>query len=151
MRSVRSEEELTFQLAQYMRLKHPTVLYHFDFGAGTHLSMGQAAKQKRLNSRAWPDLFIAKSTMFDGTTNPCAGLFLELKRDGTRLKKRDGSWANEHTAEQAAVLDQLRDEGYYAEFAVGYEEAVSYIERYLNPGRHDYHGAEVTSEDEVPF
>jgi len=60
-----------------------------------------------------------------------SGLFLELKRAGARLKKRDGSWVNQHVAEQAAVLDNLCEQGYIAQFAVGYEEAVQLIESYL--------------------
>ncbi|WP_096303463.1 hypothetical protein [Jatrophihabitans sp. GAS493] len=54
-----------------------------------------------------------------------------MKREGTRLKKRNGDWASEHIEEQAAVLGQLQDQGYYAVFAVGYDQAVEYIEEYL--------------------
>lgn len=59
------------------------------------------------------------------------GLFLELKKDGTRLKKKNGEWATEHIAEQAAVLEELSERGYCAEFAVGFEEAKKIIDEYL--------------------
>lgn len=60
-----------------------------------------------------------------------AGLFLELKRDGTRLKKKSGEWANEHIAEQAELLHILRQKGFSAEFAVGFDEAKKIIDEYL--------------------
>lgn len=60
-----------------------------------------------------------------------AGLYIELKKEGTRLKKKNGDWATEHIAEQAEVLEGLRDRGYCAEFAVGFDEAVKIIDEYL--------------------
>jgi len=60
-----------------------------------------------------------------------SGLFIELKREGTRIKKKDGSWANEHVAEQSAVLEKLRAAGYAAEFAVGLNDALKKIDDYL--------------------
>lgn len=59
------------------------------------------------------------------------GLFLELKKEGTRLKKKNGDWATEHIAEQAEVLEKLRERGYGAEFAVGFAEAKKMIDGYL--------------------
>jgi hypothetical protein len=45
------------------------------------------------------------------------GLFLELKRDGIRLWKRNGDPATSHIAEQEEVLNELRNAGYSAAFA----------------------------------
>lgn len=59
------------------------------------------------------------------------GLFLELKKEDTRLKKKNGDWATKHIAEQAEVLGELRQRGYCAEFAVGFEEAKKIIDEYL--------------------
>ncbi len=69
-------------------------------------------------------------------------LFLELKKDGEtlypgpRAKKRfksiDGKeYKNEHLMEQADVLYKLRNAGYAAEFAVGFDEAIKLIDEYL--------------------
>lgn len=109
-----------------------------------HTYERQALRQKRQNGgrRAWPDMFIACTLKviirFDFNRNidvservPCGGLFLELKREGTRLKKKNGEWATEHIAEQAKVLDDLRERGYCAEFAVGFDEAKRIIDEYL--------------------
>ena len=59
------------------------------------------------------------------------GLFIELKKDGTRLKKKNGDWANDHIAEQALVLEELQKRGYTAEFAVGFDQAKELIDKYL--------------------
>lgn len=57
-----SEADLQVQIADYLRLQYPNVMFHSDFGSGIKLTMGQAIKQKRQNGgrRAWPDMFIAE-------------------------------------------------------------------------------------------
>lgn len=140
-----SESQLQQQVADYLRLQYPDVLFHSDYGSGVKLTPRQAAIQKRQNGgrRAWPDMFIAEVTearqVFDEPywNNICRdwgcffGLFLELKKNGTRLKKKNGDWATEHIAEQAKTLEDLRGRGYCAEFAVGFEEAKKVIDTYL--------------------
>lgn len=132
------ESEIQAQVADYLRLRYPDVLFHSDFGSGIKLTMSQAVRQKRLNGgrRAWPDMFIAKPKLgYDGDGQPfyLHGLFLELKRDGTRILKRDGSVvADEHIREQMKILLHLSRLGYKAEFAVGFEQAKQIIDKYLN-------------------
>lgn len=135
-----TEAELQVQVADYLRLQYPDVLFHSDFGSGVKLTYGQAVKQKRQNGgrRAWPDMFIARTRFFgvneDGFPDPdesYCGLMLELKKEGTRLKKKNGEWASEHIKEQAEVLEKLRGEGYRAEFACGFDEAKRIIDDYL--------------------
>ncbi len=71
-----------------------------------------------------------------------AGLFLELKKEGEalfpgpraqkRFRSKDGlEYRTQHFMEQADVLYALRQRGYYAVFAIGFEEAISYITAYL--------------------
>ena len=110
--------------------------------------------------RGWPDLLIAKpkrrdiSVMLDFTAMDmngkefkpeivvANGLFLELKKDGEtlfpgpRAKKRflslDGKeYKTEHFQEQADVLYKLREAGYAAEFAIGFDVAIELIDEYL--------------------
>ena len=91
------------------------------------MTMGQAVCQKKLNRRAWPDLFIAEPR------NGKAGLFLELKRLGTRIYRQDGELvADVHIREQARALKVLRDKGYVANFAIGFDDAVEQIRQYLD-------------------
>lgn len=126
-----SEAELQVMLAEYLSLQHPGVLFHSDFGSGVKLTPGQAVRQKKQNGgkRAWPDLFIATPT------NLFHGLFVELKREGTRLKKKNGEWATVHIAEQAEVLGQLRERGYEAVFACGFNEAREIIDAHIARSR----------------
>lgn len=121
------ESDLQVQVADYLRLRYPDVLFHSDFGSGIKLTQGQAMKQKRQNGgrRGWPDLFVAEPK------NGLHGLFIELKKAGTRLKKKDGTWASSHLEEQNEVLNKLQKKGYAAYFAVGFEEAKDIIDDYL--------------------
>lgn len=142
------ESDLQMMVADYLRLQYPNVMFHSDFGSGIKLTKGQAIKQKRQNGgrRAWPDMFIAepickKYEKGDYERYPSVeqlvcekikfGLFIELKKEGTRLKKKDGTWASDHIAEQADVLDRLEFRGYRATFACGFEEAKQVIDDYL--------------------
>jgi hypothetical protein len=149
-----SENELYEQLAQYLSLQHPKLkgLWRFDL-AGVWTPSHQARNlYGRLNSPGWPDFLLAVPVFYPSHV-VVGGLFLEIKRDGTRLKKRDGSWASDHIAEQAATLTRLQAEGYVGQFAVGFGECVSLIESYLTPAKaFDVHeGREDSLDDEAPF
>ena len=132
-----TELELQAQVADYIRLKYPSALFHSDFGSGIKLTMGQAVKQKRLQGgrRAWPDVMVAETVLKhqEGNTYTAySGLFIELKRPDVKIRKKNGELvANEHIREQAALLDELRNRGYKAEFACGFDEAKKIIDEYL--------------------
>lgn len=123
-----TELELQAQVADYIRLQYPAVIFHSDFGSGIKLTMGQAIKQKRLNGgrRAWPDMVLAEPR------GDYHALFIELKREGTRIFKKDGKLvADEHIREQFDMLHDLRRKGYAAEFACGFDEAKKLIDDYM--------------------
>lgn len=129
-----TESELQTMVADYIRMQYPDALFHSDFGSGIKLTPGQAVKQKRQNGgrRAWPDLFIAEPMPVPGLPDEIYhGLFLELKKDGTRLKKRNGEWASEHIKEQNEMLERLVFRGYAADFAIGFDDAQKQIDDYL--------------------
>ena len=144
-----TELELQAQVADYIRLKYPSVIFHSDFGSGIKLTMGQAIRQKRLNGgrRSWPDMFIAEpkytkaecKVMTDDDVIKEAhfleqkyGLFIELKKAGTRIYRKDGRLVSDaHIREQFDMLEQLRQRGYMAEFACVFEEAKEIIYEYL--------------------
>ena len=126
------ESDLQIAVADYLRLQYPEVIFHSDFGSGIKLTKGQAIKQKRQNGgrRSWPDMFIAEPVFKEDCTG-CYGLMIELKKDGTRLKKKNGEWASDHIAEQAEMLEKLEFRGYRAMFAVGFDEAKKIIDLYF--------------------
>ena len=132
-----SEAELQKNIAIYIRSQYPDVIFHSDFGSGVKLRPNQAKMQKIQNGgrRAWPDMFIAEPKLASDKSEKCKyykhGLFIELKKEGVRLKKKNGEYASEHIAEQAKVLGDLLERGYEARFAVGFDEAVKIIDEYL--------------------
>lgn len=128
-----TEHELYTLVAQYLQAQYPEVIYRFDLAADMKLTPGQASKHKTLHpNRGYPDLFVAEPR-----SNFCedgflyGGLFLELKREKAHLKKKNGEWASDHIAEQAEMLKKLRECGYKAEFAVGFDEAKRLMDSYL--------------------
>lgn len=127
-----TELDLQQQVADYLKENYPRVIFHSDFGSGIKLTIGQAVKQMKLNGgrRAWPDMFIAEPNKV-GHNLIYFGLFIELKKGGVRLKKKNGEWASPHIAEQAEMLERLRFRGYKAEFAVGFDQAKELIDNYL--------------------
>lgn len=142
-----SEAQVQEKVAQYLVSVYPEVMFHSDFGSGVRLTPGQAAKQKRQNGgrSKWPDMTIAEPRLLTGKfkleewgfecgavpTKLACGLYIELKKDGTRLRKKSGEYVNEHIAKQAETLEKLRKRGYCAEFAVGFDEAKRIIDEYL--------------------
>ena len=127
-----TELELQAQVADYLRLQYPHVLFHSDFGSGIKLTPGQAMRQKRLQGgrRSWPDMFIAEVRSLGDKYYH--GLFIELKKAGTRIYRKDGRLVSDaHIREQYDMLEQLRQRGYKAEFACGFDEAKKIIDEYL--------------------
>ena len=136
---IKKEELLHLKICDYLRKNYPDVLFRTDFSSGMKMTPGQAAKHKKFQkSRAWPDLFIAESGVVEFKEDGLIahlrknGMFLELKADGVKLYKKDGTFRkNKHIKEQVEMLDKLNESGYYARFAVGYDEAIRIITNYL--------------------
>jgi hypothetical protein len=121
------EHDIYVLIADYLRYQYPQVIYRFDLAADLKLTIGQASKHKRLQRyRGYPDLFIAEPKGKNG------GLYLEIKKDGVRIFKQDGTLvSDEHIREQFDMLADLRQRGYAAEFAIGFEGAKKLIDDYM--------------------
>ena len=137
-----SEHNLYEQLARYLQLQYPNVIYRFDVGADLKLTPGQAAKHKRLHpERGSPDLYIAESSEnvnskdWNGIVREWGfyfGLYLEIKTESNSPYKKDGTLKkDQHLEEQARMLEKLRARGYKAEFGVGFEGCKEIIDEYL--------------------
>lgn len=128
-----SEEVVHSQICQYMRLQYPNVLFNTDL-SGIRLTPGQAKKVKSLrSSRAWPDIFIPEPR------GQYFGLYIELKKDDVYLFKRDGSFKTDHYREQHEMLMKLKNRGYKAVFAFGFEQAKNIIDEYLKFENHEWY------------
>jgi ribosomal protein S4 len=131
------EESIQLQVCDYLRKNYPNVIFTCDLASGLKLPIWIAAKHKKMrSSRGLPDLFIAHvrlklKSMGDSEHEHVTGLFIELKKDSARLKN-GGIAKSDHHDEQEAILSRLRQQGYRAEFACGYEEAVKLIDEYLS-------------------
>jgi hypothetical protein len=129
------EEAIQKDVCKYLRLHYPQVVFRSDYASGLKLTQNQASVHRSLqSSRSWPDLFIYKPMKVDG--RQYAGLAIELKADGTsvilKIGPRKGKLStDEHIQEQALMLRELRKCGYYADFAVGYDQAVNIIDWYF--------------------
>ena len=148
-----SEASMHEQLAQYIRMQYPNVLFHTDFAAGIKMTMGQAVKNKRLQSgRAWPDLFIAKRQGAYG------GLFLELKKEGTRILLKNGKFTKDaHAQEQLEVLEQLAEQHFACRMVAGFGQAKFVVDQYMRHGSvPTYEGIQFftdknAKQDDLPF
>jgi hypothetical protein len=123
---VDSEEVVHRKVCLYLhqlRLRDDRLHFNTDL-SGIRMSRGVAGKVKDLRSQpGWPDLMLM---------HPSAGiLYVDLKREGTRLRNRNKLWADDHVAEQAYMLRELRANGVQAVFAIGYTEAKDVIDRFL--------------------
>jgi len=123
------EYELSKAISKYLKHAYPKVIFRFDM-AGLNLSKAQAGQNKAIqHSRAYPDLFILEDRVCEDMHSH--GLFIELKKEGTRIYKQNGDFASPHLQEQWNMLQQLIKVGYLAKFAVGFNEAKFIIDSYL--------------------
>lgn len=122
------EKVLHAQVCAYLSWKYPKVLFNSDMAGVAGLTVGQAAKIARLrSSRGFPDLVIYEPN--------CRyhGLFIELKREGEKLFKKDEcTYKTPHLAEQAAIIHKLKTKGFEARFCIGFNAAVDLIDNYLS-------------------
>ena len=120
------EEDEHALVVQYLKDNHEGILFKTDL-SGIRMPIGLAKKVKKLRSdNGYPDIEILEPV------GKYSVLFIELKRTGTKLYKKNGEPVkNEHFAEQRLLHEQLNKRGYYACFAVGYQEAVEIIEKYF--------------------
>ena len=125
-----TEDVVQAAFVSYIKEQHPHLIIKADYLSGKRMSVGLATKAKRMgNTPSYPDLWIAEPTKF------YCGLYIELKRYGIHLRKRNGEWAREHFQNQYSLMLQLRAKGYWADFAIGLDESKLLLNRYLDGGR----------------
>lgn len=123
-----TEKNVHQQVCTYIDLQYPTIIYTSD-ASGMRCSMGlrMELKRKRCKRYKIPDLLILHPN------KGYHGLILEIKKDGEKITKRDGEYVDEHIEEQAKTLCRLKEIGFAASFAIGFNEAKRIIDDYLKP------------------
>lgn len=122
-----TESQLHEAVCNYIRLQYPNVLFNSDM-SGVKLTIGQAIKAKKLrSSKGFPDLVIYESR------RGYSALFIELKKEGEKLYKKDGiTPRTPHLLEQWNILQDLEERWFSAQFACGFDEAKKIIDYYFN-------------------
>lgn len=131
-----TEKELHIQICDYLKLQYPHVRFSSNFGSGIKMTIGQASVQKRQQShKGYPDLFIiarSKHYSYQGSVEWYSGLFIEIKKDGEKIFKKDGkTYKSEHLESQAEYIDYLNENGFYATFGIGFDEIRKIIDDYF--------------------
>lgn len=127
----KTELAIQVRVCNYLRKNYPHVVFHSDYGANADLSEHQKKINKSLQSRyKFPDL-----TIFAASRGFC-GLALELKKEGTAIVLKIGPnkgklTTDEHVRLQAVTLRKLKEAGWYANFAIGYEQSIKFIDWYF--------------------
>lgn len=120
-----SEQSIHAQVCAYIKLFYPNVIFTSE-ASGLRLTIGQAKKMKALRSGSGlPDIWVMEPR------TDYHGLFIELKSEG--VLKRNGEYKTPHVREQAEVIARLKEKGYFATFAVGFEDAKNIVDNYLKP------------------
>ena len=121
------EESVQIQVSNYLKCRYPSVIFTSD-SSGVKLNMGQAKvlKAMRCEGAKIPDMLIFEPR------GKYKGLFLELKREGEKVFKADGSPYAGHLYEQWKTLERLKEKGYQACFAIGVDDAIAIIDGYMN-------------------
>lgn len=124
-----NEDNVLAYVVKYLQYKYPHVIFKTHWLDGAMLKPGAVFKLARVTGRrGFPDLFICEPV------NGFHGLFLELKREGFSLRRKNGRWYNEHIEEQAKLMAELRQKGYAVGFAAGRESAENALSLYLEGG-----------------
>ena len=123
---MQSEDQLQKMVCDYIKAQYPKVLFNSDMAGAMKLTIGQAVKISKLRSnKGFPDIAIYEPR------GEFHGLFVELKKEGEVLYKRNGEAVTEHVQEQINCINLLKAKGYVAVFAIGFDEAKTIIDSYF--------------------
>lgn len=139
-----AEYSLTVQVVNYVKKTYPQAIIIHDFAAGTNLKDSDRIKMMATRSEdGQPDISI------DFPSRGYHGLRLELKAEGVVIQKKDGKLRKspytrkykkngkifikrgDHLLEQAQTLRKYNRLGYYANFAIGFNQAKKIIDWYF--------------------
>ena len=117
-RIIPTEEEDHIAIMEYVQTNPVLNNYLIHIPNGGSRNIIEAAKLKRMGVRKGvSDFFLAYSI------NGYHGMWLELKREGLKM--------NSCTIEQKQWLNKMKDQGYHAYVAFGYQHAIDAFLKYI--------------------
>jgi hypothetical protein len=125
-RRMKEEAYTHASLCNYLRTNYPDVVFTSDL-SGVRLPIGLARAVKPLkSSRGIPDLIIFRAA------GAYHGLLIEIKALGVKLYTKNGElYADDHLAEQADTIRNLRAAGYAAFFVCGMAAGRKLIDEFV--------------------
>ena len=126
-----TEQQEILQVVKYCEIKYPNVILKTNYDRFKS-NIWHAKQQKNLHTqiKGYPDLFIAEMRIIN--TKIYGGLFIEFKKSNTIIYNKKNEPKNDHLKNQNAMLNKLKDKGYFASFGIGYYETIKIIDNYLN-------------------
>lgn len=95
-------------------------------------TIGQAMKIKREGFvSGQPDIIVIRQCFDHDNGRIVNGMFLELKREKTRITKKDGTYASETISEQAHYFEKYGKD-FYCNFGIGYDHAEKIIQKFFS-------------------
>jgi hypothetical protein len=113
------ERSIQRAITKHLLQEYPGVDFFNDWASGAYLTKGQNLARLGIQPNAgWADLFIPYPS------RGYHGLFVELKREGVKIYRRDGKMVtNDQIQLEAQFITRMNKLGYLARFAIGYDKA----------------------------
>lgn len=115
------------RVCEHIKGAYSGTIFYSDL-SGLRFSAGVARLVKLLRSdNGFTDLMILKPS------GPYYALFIEMKKTGEKLFKKDGiTYKTDHLIEQADMIKRLNELGYRAGFCIGEDNTIMAINAYMN-------------------
>lgn len=140
-KSAFAETDLQIKIARYISQEYSDVIF-ISSGNGIKKNKAQAGIWRAINSeKGQPDMILLHPS------RGYHGLCLEIKKDGEKVYKKDGSLRRQmvkvknkygivvgeynHLQKQHDCLLALNNRGYFARFVIGYDKAIQAIDWYM--------------------
>lgn len=127
MSKIEKEADLQTRICNYLRMNYPKVEFRTDKDGQFAYRSQLRYKKAHAGKRGFPDIIISEPN------KEYKGLVIELKREGAKIFRMDGSIRkNWHLEDQQYWLDWFKTLGCYSTFSIGYDQTVDIINKYLN-------------------
>lgn len=129
MAKIQREYHIQKQVCQYLSLQYPDVIFLSDTVASVKLTAPQSIRNKSIQKDNFqiPDLIVLEPK------GKYHGLLIELKVKRINYKNQpDKLMKNDHIQGQLESINKLMSKGYFASFAVGFDEAKKIIDDYMS-------------------